>query len=326
MMYTIKSEKQIRANTIIGIVFVMIAVLLGGCGTSRLSLQPELKSASMASPGVQITSPVAIESANELSRKLPAMTGPEHERLGDRLMARGELHSAYLHYEKAGQLGSNNIELEYKKGLALLKAGKGDEAVKQFEVVLAKAPLHAMACEGMGRAFLLKNDFAASKTHFMKAVSLDDRLWLSYNYLGALYDRESRWEEALAAYKTAVALRPQEGFIYNNLGVSFLMAEHYHSAVEALQGALKRGFANAKVYNNLGMALAHLGHTEAAFEAFKRAGGEAQAYNNLGCIYLQNRQVEKAIACFEKAIALEPVYYVKASENLKRAKKESQHL
>jgi tetratricopeptide (TPR) repeat protein len=90
--------------------------------------------------------------------------------------------------------------------------------------------------------------------------------------------------------------------------------------VEALLDAVTHHFARAKVYNNLGVALAHLGYHEAAFEAFKKAGGKAQAYNNLGCIYMKEKRFDEAIEYFEKAMAIEPTYYVKASENLKRAK------
>ena len=57
-----------------------------------------------------------------------------------------------------------------------------------------------------------------------------------------------------------------------------------------------------------------------AFKAFKKAGGEAQAYNNLGCIYLNRGLLEEAVSSFENAIKLEPGYYAKAGDNLKKAK------
>jgi Flp pilus assembly protein TadD len=254
------------------------------------------------------------------------MSAVEHEGLGDRLLARGQLHSAYLHYQKALQLAPDNIGLEYKKGLALLKAGKAQEAIKQFKLVPADNPLHALACEGMGQAYLIQKNFSTSRTYFKKAVSLDKTLWLSHNYLGAIYDRQRQWADALKSYRTAIELRPHEGSIYNNLGMSYLMATQYDSAVTAFQEALSRGFNPPRVYNNLGVALAHLGYADAALEAFGKAGGQARAYNNLGCIYLEKRQLIKAIACFEKAIAADPVYYVKASVNLKRAKLASEKI
>ncbi|MFV9692162.1 MAG: tetratricopeptide repeat protein, partial [Desulfobacteria bacterium] len=59
---------------------------------------------------------------------------------------------------------------------------------------------------------------------------------------------------------------------------------------------------------------------EEAFEAFRKGGNEAQAHNNLGCIYLKEGKPEKAITCFEKAISINPDFYVRASENLRKAR------
>jgi tetratricopeptide (TPR) repeat protein len=55
-------------------------------------------------------------------------------------------------------------------------------------------------------------------------------------------------------------------------------------------------------------------------EAFRRGGTEASAFNNLGCIYLGQGKYAEAEAHFEKAIALSPTFYVKASENLRQAR------
>ena len=299
---------------------IAVGIALTGCGASRLSLQPEIKSArpSLADPRMHSMQSAAL--ADQPTHRLPAMTGEEYERMGDALLVRRDMHAAYLHYEKALQIDPGNIRLEYKKGLTLLKAGQSDEAARQFQTVLGKNPEYAPAHEGLGRTFLLQNKVETAKTHFNQALALDDRLWRAHNYLGTIYDREKQWEKAAAAYQAAIDLQPRHGEIYNNLGMSYLLAGKYASAVEAFHNALTHGFAHTKTYNNLGVALASLGHHEAAFEAFKKAGGEPRAYNNLGCIYMKEGRFDKAVTSFEKAIAMEPAYYVKASENLKRAK------
>jgi Flp pilus assembly protein TadD len=299
---------------------ISIGMIMTGCGASQLSLQPDIKSArpSSADPRMHPMQPAS--QTGPPARRLPAMTGEEHERMGDALLVRGDLHAAYLHYEKALQIGPGTIRLEYKKGLTLLKAGQGPEAARQFQTVLDKNPRYAPAHEGLGRALLLQKKVAGAKTHFIQALALDDRLWRAHNHLGTIYDREGQWKKAAHAYHAAIALQPRQGAVYNNLGMSYLMAGQYASAVEAFQNAITHGCSHAKAYNNLGVALARMGRYEAAFEAFKKAGGEPQAYNNLGCIFMKEGRFDKAVAYFEKAIAMEPAYYVKASENLKRAK------
>lgn len=314
------NKSTIRTKSIGYLMLMTISLSLAGCGASQLSLQPDIKSAKLASADQRFLNFQTADQSDVLTRQLPAMTGMEHERMGDALLVRGDLHAAYLHYDKALQFDPDNIGLEYKKGLTLLNAGKGKEAARQFQAVLDKDPRYAPAHEGMGRSFLIQNNIKASKAHFIQAVGLDDGLWRAHNYLGTIYDREGQWDKAVAAYQAAIALQPDKGWIYNNLGMSYLLAGQYKPAVDALLDAAAHHFARAKVYNNLGVALARLGYHEAAFEAFKKAGGEPQAYNNLGCIYMKEGRFDKAIAYFEKAIAIEPAFYVKASENLKRAK------
>lgn len=299
---------------------ILWALLLTACGHSRVNLQPEIQSAQPALSGRRSAQVEQKIKDAELNRELPAMNGIEHERLGDALLRRGDLHAAYLHYDKAHQLSPDNTELAYKKGLTLLKAANGGEAARQFQAILDQHPDHALSHEGMGRALLMQNRISQAKSHFMRAVQLNDQLWFSHNCLGTLHDREGQHQAAAAAYQRAIRLRPDNGAIYNNLGMSRLQAGEYKPALQAFQEAVRRGYAAEKAYNNIGLALAHLGYHGAAFDAFKKAGGEPRAYNNLGCFYMNSGQLEKAIACFEKAIAAEPTYYVTASENLRKAK------
>jgi tetratricopeptide (TPR) repeat protein len=63
-----------------------------------------------------------------------------------------------------------------------------------------------------------------------------------------------------------------------------------------------------------------LGKYGEALELFKKSGNEAEAYNNLGYIYLLEGKNKEAIVAFEKALDLSPGFYVKAYENLNRAK------
>ena len=101
------------------------------------------------------------------------------------------------------------------------------------------------------------------------------------------------------------------------------MASEYRKAVEAFNKAVSLDYRESKVFNNLAVALASLERYDEALDAFVNGGGEAQAYNNLGCIYLQKEKYREAVKCFEKAIELEPSFYAKASDNLKKARKGS---
>ena len=116
------------------------------------------------------------------------------------------------------------------------------------------------------------------------------------------------------------------GMIYNNLGISLFLDGRYEKAIDSFQEALKTEDPKGQIYNNLAMTLCKLGRYGEAFEVFKKGGNEAEAYNNLGYIYLLEGKNKEAIDAFEKALDLSPGFYVRAYENLNRAKTASPDL
>lgn len=294
--------------------FFFTTLIISGCVTVEESYK--LKRVNDV-PESQILS----ESDDELfSKRMPEITADEYELLGDALLKRGNLHLAFLQYERSLKRNPQNIRVEYKKGLTLLVGEKNENAIEQFQKVLEKDSGFALAYEGMGRAFFQMKEYDKAETYFWKALELEPKLWKSHNFLGNIYDFQKRYEKAAQEYISALVVKPHEGLLYNNVGVSYFLAGKLEVAVEALQEAIALRYINSKVYNNLGLALANLGQYSEALEAFKNGGGEARAHNNLGCIYLRQGKFEEAIRCFEKAIEIEPGFYARASENLKKAR------
>ena len=254
------------------------------------------------------------------TKQLPEITGDEYEQLGDALLNKGNLYLAYVQYEKSLKLKPDNVWVEYKKGLALLLGEKSDDAIRQFEMVLKKESKYDLAYEGLGRAYFQKKDFQQAERYFQKGIGLNHRLWMSYNFLGNIFDHKQEYEKAITEYTSAISIKPDQGFLYNNLGVSCLLAGHNQAAVDAFGKAVEKEYRESRVFNNMALAYANLGRFDEAMDAFRKAGGEAHAYNNMGCVYLDKGNYAEAVRSFEKAIAIEPSFYAKANENLKRAK------
>jgi len=57
-----------------------------------------------------------------------------------------------------------------------------------------------------------------------------------------------------------------------------------------------------------------------AIEVFKKGGNEASAYNNLGVVLLSEGKYPEAIEAFERSLDIHPGFYLRAYENLNRAK------
>jgi tetratricopeptide (TPR) repeat protein len=178
-------------------VFFFIIFILSGCVTVDKGNKVE---------GAESTNEMQFSSELDekmFSKKLPEMTADEYEILGDSLLSKGNLHLAFLQYERSLERNPANIRVEYKKGLTFLAGKKSDEAIEQFNIVLRKNPVHAAAYEGLGRAYFQKRYYLAAEQRFCKALELDPSLWKSRNFLGNIYDYRAKYEKAISEYKHA---------------------------------------------------------------------------------------------------------------------------
>ncbi|EGB16163.1 Tetratricopeptide TPR_1 repeat-containing protein [Pseudodesulfovibrio mercurii] len=250
------------------------------------------------------------------------LTSEQHEQVGDGYVRRAKPEMALVHFNKAIELDGDNLDARVKRGELLVDQGLDEQALAEFTKVLEKDPNHAIANEAAGCVYFRSGLYDEAEAHLIRAVELNPMLWKAHNFLGIIYDRNRDYDKAAKEFSAALELHRGNGVdeIYNNLGVVHIARKQYAQAVETFRQALQAGGVSSRTYNNLGLALARMGRLDEALESFKYAGGEAKANNNLGYVLLTENQPAQAAPYFEKAIELSPNYYVKAADNLKRAR------
>ena len=254
------------------------------------------------------------------------MSADEYERLGNNYIRQNNPVMAFMQYNKALSLDPGRTDIRYKVGQLLLMRGMADEAMMEFEEILKSDPDNALAYEGRGMVLFGKGKLDESEDNFKWAVSLDPKLWKVHTSLGIIYDRREQYEAAINEYHKAIAINPDSSVLINDLGVSNFLKGNYEKSVDALSKALKIDPTNSRLYNNLGLVLCKLGRYEDAFKAFRSGGDEASAYNNIGYLYLTEKKYKEAINAFEKAIELRQKFYLKAHENIEKARAASEGL
>lgn len=263
---------------------------------------------------------MAMAAEEKIARNIPEMTAGDLEMLGDNYIRRGNITAAFLQYQKSIRLDPRRITARYKLGNLCLRKGLTSEASKEFEEIMKIDPKSALAREGQARVYLANSEWEKAKENFRQALGIDPNLWQSYAFLATIYNREKNYDAAVEAYHKGIAVNGNSSMLYNNLGINYLLMGEYESSAEAFLKALKIEPENRKIYNNFGISLCRLKKDDSALEAFMKAGDKAGAYNNLGYFYMNEERYEEAIAAFENAIEAKPSYYVKAQDNLKRAK------
>ncbi|WP_461211320.1 SPOR domain-containing protein [Desulfocurvus sp. DL9XJH121] len=233
-------------------------------------------------------------------------------------MGRTEL--AFEQFSRAAALDPDLAEARFRRGQTLLVRGMSAQALADFEAVMEKMPDFAPAHAAAGQIYFDNALYPEAEKHLSKALALDPTLVDCHVRLGVIRNYQGDHQGALAAFNAALAMDPMNGGVHNNIGMTMSMMGDDEGAVGAFRTALRLGAPSARAYNNMGLALARLKRWREALEAFRCAGGEAAAYNNLGYLYFLDEDYARAVAAFQRAIELEPSYYTRASENLKRAR------
>jgi Flp pilus assembly protein TadD len=190
----------------------------------------------------------------------------------------------------------------------------------EFSAAIEQEPKQALVLEAMGIICFRNGLYDEAEGNLANAVSLEPGLVRSHAHLGAIHNYRGDYGKAAASFKQAIAANPRDGSMYNNLGLALSKLDKGAEAVEAFRTALALGAPVDRTCNNLGLTLFRMGKVHEALEAFKCSGDEAAAYNNLGYAHFIAEEYHDAVACFERAIELRPSFYVRADENLKRAR------
>ncbi len=144
---------------------------------------------------------------------------------------------------------------------------------------------------------------------YRRAINLRPHYWAGYNELGYFYAVElARFEDAAAQYKEAKKRAPGNVRVHSNLGGAYLMMGRYQDARAALREALAIR-PTFRTYNNLGVANFHMRKFAQAAEMFEKAtelvSQDYIARGNLARAYYWAPGLrDKAPAAYQRAVAL----------------------
>ncbi|HXM14736.1 MAG TPA: protein kinase [Candidatus Eremiobacteraceae bacterium] len=243
----------------------------------------------------------------------------------------------------------------YIDGLGFLqrydKPGNVDHAITSLESAVKTDPHfalgYAMLCDAYRMKFQTENDPASitrATESCEKAVSLDEKLPAVHVILGrlnatsgksdlalaefkkalelnpndaeaimhmaAINARLKHPQEAEANYKRAIALRPDYWSGYLALANFYDDEGRYQESIDQLKRVLELTPDNPTAYSNLGAIYMDIGDkksndaAEAAFRKSIELAPNYEAYSNLGYLYLTQKRYNDAVQQFRQATAL----------------------
>jgi predicted O-linked N-acetylglucosamine transferase (SPINDLY family) len=192
----------------------------------------------------------------------------------------------------------------------LRAAGRLSEARALCEGILGAAPAQREALALLWDLGFDAGTPGAAVDWINRAIAAEGGVHEFHYMLGCALQALGRLEDAVAAFRAALALDPAHAKTHNNLGVALEAAGDLAAAADCYRGAIARDPAMAQALYNLGNVHAQAGQPG---EAIRRIGaalalepGHADWRCNLGSLRFRERQLDEAIEDFRAAIGIDP--------------------
>jgi len=180
-----------------------------------------------------------------------------YSNIGDIMSVLSNNKKAVLYYQKSVAIDPENAALRLKYARILDKLGQDDLAVQEYNTILTN---------GSENAEIL---YALEKIYTKKLAGSPNSAELNTN-LGAILQKEKKYDAALTYYKAAETIDPSSVTTRLNMGTLYQQKKDFNSALSAYNSILTLypNHLEANLYR--AQALAELGEKNEALKAFKK--------------------------------------------------------
>ena len=160
---------------------------------------------------------------------------------------------------RAVRLGDHFAAAHAALGAILIDSGDRRQGRAELARALDLDPQCREAHYALARHYALTDQRDLAQQHLDKALALSPNDWANLSLRAFMLHRRGLYNEAIAAYKDALKLAPDNAHIFRDLATVYHMAGSYDDAASALQQSLAIEPSH-RAYNNLGTLRFFQGH------------------------------------------------------------------
>ena len=259
-----------------------------------------------------------LAAASVAAQPAPA-TPPDPAILRDaaRAIDGGRVKEAKLLIARAVSQGLRGAPIERLTADVAFASGNYLQALVGYQQLAESSDKRIADCEKGATAALELGRIEDAKPLVECAVSPPDASWRAWNERGVLADLMHDWTTADESYARAIKLAPKEARIVNNRGWSKLLRGDWAGAVPQFEQAASLDRKSSRIANNLELAKAALAADLPRRRAAETDRDWAARLNDAGVAAELLGDRKRAIAAFTQALEASPVWYDRASNNLK---------
>lgn len=219
-------------------------------------------------------------------------------------------------YQSALAVGGNPgtlAQVHFEMGQLYSQQRQDEKAVASFREALRLNPNLIDARANLGVSYYLLGKYPEALKELHETVRVRPTDYISYDWLAATYVAQGKKEEAVAAWKQALAAKPQDARFLVQTGNELEKKKEYDAALGAFLSAVQlkpETTLLARAQYGLGLTYNESDKQEQAIapllEAIRLKPNYPEAHYELGRAYLAIRRYPLAIAEFKTAIRLNP--------------------
>lgn len=148
--------------------------------------------------------------------------------------------------------------------------GQYQDAASEFHLATSLDSTDDDAVRGLAFALQKLNRFDEAEAAFRHAIELRPQYWAGYSWLAIYYRRQARYADAAAEYKLATEHSPQNPLLFASLSGVYIYLGEYEKAEAAARRSILLS-PNVGAFRNLGVTLFRQRRFDDAIQAFGSA-------------------------------------------------------
>jgi len=189
-------------------------------------------------------------------------------------------------------------------------AGRLDEAARLLQDILAIAPGHGEALEGLGYIAARRGDHAAAAAHLAHAARQGNMSAGQLLSAAQVCQAAGRHDEAAGLFRQCLALAPHQAAALYGAAMSLASLGDRDAALELLDRLCRQNPQSPEAHYNRGALLGAMARHDEEIAAYQRAialkPDFTAAYTNLGVALRDLHRFDEALRQFKKALSLDP--------------------
>ncbi len=199
------------------------------------------------------------------------------------------------------------------EALALMTAGKNDEAIPILKENLERNPNNAPLQFTLGKAYILTKQYDEAIAPLTKALSINATQKGAHFYLGIAAAQSGKDDEAIKEFQAEIPISPEQDSAYSNIASIYEKQGKLDQALDYYKKAEEVNPKRPELHANLAEIYEKKGNQAAAEAEYKALAdmdpaNAAVTWYNIGALAKNNDKSAEAVKAFKKAVEIDPKY------------------